>query len=199
VSGCACGGSGLQHTAWKVLGSVGDADSPARRVADAIVRLELYRGAGLREDALSQSADAARLGKEVRQVLFDDSIERKAEGDIRALFSRISQIRKLVNQVAERKTNRRALLLAQTANVEAREEMDTVQLHLVLARLNAVADQIRALHDDFLEFSPVATEEPLTLSGCDASRSRFEPSYPRRATPHLGGPSGGTSDAASCI
>ena len=153
------------HTAWKVLGLLGDVDSLARRVADAIVRLELFRGAGYRENALSEGTDRGNLSIDDRQSLFDDSIERKAGADIRALFSRFAQIRKLVNQVAERKKKRRALAHASAASVEVSDDTDTTLLDIVLVRLNVVADQTRAFHDDFLEFSPAATEEPLTLSG----------------------------------
>jgi len=147
------------------LSTVGDDESLPRRVAHSIVRLDMFRGAGRRGDFLAGEGGAAKVDEATRRAAFDEAVERKAEEDIRALFSRFAQIRKLVNQIAERKNQNLALVADKLVDPKSRERSNQILHHTVLARLNVVADTTCELYDDFLEFSPADTEEQITLGG----------------------------------
>lgn len=149
---------------WRILGTLGTDDSLPSRVAQAIHDLELYRGAGRREDELTRTMGST-FTESVRELLFDDSIEREADRDIRGLFPRFQKIRRLFIEIAERKERRDALLPLAPAFVEAGASRRQVELDIVLVRLNVVMDATNQLYEDFEKFNPAATEYPLTLSG----------------------------------
>ena len=149
---------------WRILGTLGTDDSLPSRVAQAIHDLELYRGAGRREDELARTMGNT-FSESVRELLFDDSIEREADRDIRALFPRFQQIRRLFMEIAERKERRDALVPLATAFAEAGASCRQFELDAVLVRLDIVIHVTNQLYEDFEKFNPAATEYPLTLSG----------------------------------
>lgn len=149
---------------WRILGTLGTDDSLPSRVAQAIHDLELYRGAGRREDELNRTMGNT-FSESVRELLFDDSIERETDREVRELFPRFQQIRRLCLQIAQRKEQRDAILPLRPERADAVASRRQVELDIVLARLNAVIDATNQLYEDFEKFNPAATEYPVTLTG----------------------------------
>ena len=154
-----------QRGVWRILSQPGDDESPPRMIARSIVDLVMFHGAGRRADLLAGEGGAAKVDEATRQAAFDDSVEREAEADIRALFPRFARVEKLVDQIAERNNRALAQVASRMMDSDSRRQRNEVLHHVVLARLNAVRDATNALLEDFLEFSPADTEEPLTLRG----------------------------------
>lgn len=152
------------NAAYRVLATGGTDDNLPGRVAQAIHDLEMYRGAGRREDELNRTTGNT-FSETVREEMFDDSVEREADRDMRELFQRFRQIRRIFLQIAERKQQRDAILPLRPERADAVASRRQTELDIVLVRLNAVIAATSQLYEDFQEFSPAATEYPLTLSG----------------------------------
>jgi hypothetical protein len=137
-------------------------DDLVAAVAQALVRVELYRSADQLNDARTRFGP--RLPQEIHELLFDYSTEQGAEHNVRALSSRLAEIRRLIVKIEERKV-RRAALYAAGPRSDADGEHQQAKLDNVLASLRAVGEAAQSLLESFREFSPGTTEYPLTFAG----------------------------------
>lgn len=131
-------------------------------VANALVRVELYRSADKLSDVRSLLGSGSR--QEIHALLLDYSLEQQAEGDVRALAPRLAEIRRLIAKIENRKA-RRAEVFGAVPLSEADLQRQQAKLESVLADVQAVGDAAQSLLHSFREFSPLTTEYPLTLAG----------------------------------
>jgi hypothetical protein len=141
------------------------------RIVSAIVDLERYRGAGRRAEL---SKTEQRLTAQQRQVLVDDSLERRADNAIRALRPRLAEIRRLILQVGERNDQRNALFPWTPSVVAANRRTNQTALARVRREVDAMTGSAESLRDSFAAFNPAATDEPLTLAGWHRLKRRIQ-------------------------
>ncbi|HEX2874622.1 MAG TPA: hypothetical protein VHP33_25385 [Polyangiaceae bacterium] len=127
-------------------------------VVEALLEVELFAGARNRADG--DTKRLKELPDDVRELFFDDRVEREADQAMRALLPSIRHIERLLGKTAERRAKRaRAVRLA--AKDAQTDDLETVVQHLA----QLVGRQARLMHRVFLELHPSVPPEDLTLMG----------------------------------
>lgn len=163
ANGHARKGEFVLSAALRVLAESGPDRVLAFSVARALMRLELYRNADRSNDARALFA-GSRMAQEIKELIFDYSIEQKGERDIRALSPRLAEIRRLIGKIEDRKIRRQALSPGAPLS-DADRQYQQSTLKRVLASLNAAGQAMEDLLQSYRQFSPAMTDYPLTFAG----------------------------------
>ena len=128
-------------------------DPLVSRVVMVILKIEDFIGASRRADL----ADRARMVKQAGDdanalaLFWDDTMEREADGAIRAIMPKLQHIRRLTDRIAERKVEReRVRRQPSPENIDFSHDE-------VLQQLQKVEEALTALHLAFLRMNPCNT------------------------------------------
>lgn len=112
-------------------------------VVEALLEVELFAGARNRADG--DTKRLKELPEHVRELFFDDRVEREADQAMRALLPSIRHFERLLGKTAERRAKRARAVRLATKDAET-DDLETVVQSL--ARL--VGRQARLMHRVFL-------------------------------------------------
>lgn len=144
-------------------------DPLVSRVVMVILKIEDFIGASRRADLADRAQMVKKAGADAEAValFLDDTMEREADGAIRAIMPKLQHIRRLTDRIAERKVKReRARRQRNPENIDFSHDE-------VLQQLQKVEAALTALHLAFLRMNPCIQHEELTLSGGRAFERRM--------------------------
>jgi hypothetical protein len=127
-------------------------------VIEALLEVELFAGAQNRADR--DTKRLKELPNDLRELFFEDRVEREADNAIRALVPSIRHIERLLGKTAERRA-KRATAMRFGAKDEATGDLETVVGYL--AKL--LERQAQLLHRVFLQLNPSIPSDELALMG----------------------------------
>lgn len=127
-------------------------------VVEALLEVELFAGAQNRADHDTTRLD--ELPKDIRELFFDDGIERETDRAIRALLPSIRHIERLLAKTAERRAKRARAARLSDKDAET-DDLEVVALELA----GALSRQTRLLHRVFLDLHSSIPPDELTLMG----------------------------------
>ncbi|MFZ5893262.1 MAG: hypothetical protein ACOY0T_19540 [Myxococcota bacterium] len=143
-------------------------DPLVSNVVTVILKIEEFIGAGRRADQADRARLLAKAGSDARAVglFLDDTLERQADGAIRAFMPKLEHIRRLTESIAARKEERFSAMRQDPKRIDFSHDE-------VLQRLEKVEEEVMALHLAFLRMNPCIQHEELTLTGGRAFQRRM--------------------------
>lgn len=127
-------------------------------VVEALLEVEQFAGAQNRADADTKRLQ--ELPTDLRELFFDDRVERETDHAIRALLPAVRHIERLLGKTSTRRAQR-----ARVARVPA-NDTQADDLEAAMSSLTEMLERhVRLLHRVFLELHPSIPPDGLTLMG----------------------------------